>query len=420
MIERRSVMDIWTLQRQGYSHREIGRRLGLDRRTVKKYIVSQELPRYRGGPRGSKLAPYHGMIRDWLGQEDYTAQRLHRMVTEQGYAGSYETVKRYVRRVKGERSRVAYLRFETEPGVQAQVDFGAFQVGDDGTTSQTLYLFALVLGYSRAMYTELVAVCTLPVFLECHQRAFGYLGGVPAEILYDNMRNVVIRHLAGRVEWNGRLLEFATHYRFQPLACPPYSPWVKGKVERPMDYLREGFWRGYRFVGLEQANLDLRAWLAAEANRRVHGTVHERVDVRWARERAHLGALPLRAFDTSACYWRKVARDCVVTFAGNQYQQYQVPHRAVGQTVLLKVHREVVRVFWRDELLAVYRIPAGRGRYLTQAAFGAALRADADQQRRKYPRGRGKGKATIWLRTEAAGSLHRDLREYDRLLAVAP
>lgn len=417
MIVKGRVMDIWTLHRQGYSQREIGRRLGLDRRTVKKYIAGQELPTYRGGPRGSKLAPYHGMIRDWLAGEEYTAQRLHRRVTEQGYAGSYETVKRYVRRIKGERSRVAYLRFETEPGVQAQVDFGEFQVGDDGTTSLKLYVFALVLGYSRALYAELVEECTLPAFLECHQRAFGYLGGVPAEILYDNMRNVVIRHLAGRVEWNGRLVEFATHYRFKPLACPPYSPWVKGKVERPMDYLREAFWRGYRYVGLEQANLDLRAWLQAEANRRVHGTVHERVDVRWGRERAHLGALPLRAFDTSACYWRKVARDCVVTFEGNQYQ---VPHRAVGQTVLVKVRREMLRVFWRDELLAVYRIPAGRGQYLTQTAFQEALRTDADQRRRKYLRRRGKGKATIGLRPDGAGSLRRDLREYDRLLAVAP
>lgn len=417
MIGKGTAMDIWSLHRQGYSYREIGRRLRLDRRTVKKYVQSKEVPVYRRGARGSKLEPYRGMIRDWLGQEEYTAQRIHHMVVEQGFAGSYETVKRYVRQVKGERSRVAYLRFETEPGVQAQVDFGAYQVSDGERTTETLYLFALVLGYSRALYAELVTASTLPVFMECHQRAFGYLGGVPAEIVYDNMRNVVIRRLAGRVEWNPRLLEFAAHYRFKLVACPPYSPWVKGKVERPMDYVRESFWRGYRYVGVEQANLDLQAWLDHEANRRVHGTLHERIDVRWSREQIHLGRLPLRAFDTASCYWRKVSRDCVVTYAGNQYQ---VPHRLVGEQVLLKVRQGLLRVFWRDELVAAYRIPAERGQYLSQEAFREALRSDLEQHRRKYRRKPGKGKATLGLRDESGGTIRRDLREYDRVLAVQP
>lgn len=416
MIGKGQVMDIWSLHRQGYSFREIGRRLKLDRRTVAKYVANGELPGYHRGRRASGLEPYQEMIRDWLGQEAYTARRLHRMVVEQGYGGSYETVKRYVRRVRGERARVAYLRFETEPGVQAQVDYGAFQVRAGEDRTETLFVFLMVLGYSRALYGELVAQCTLPGFLESHQHEFGYLGGVPAEILYDNMKNVVIRRLAGRVEWNAQLLSLAAHYRFKPVACPPYSPWVKGKVERPLDYVREGFWRGYRYMGLAAANRDLAAWLAGEANRRVHGTLHERVDVRWEREKPHLGALPLEAFDPSAVYWRTVAKDCVVTYGGNQYQ---VPHRLVGQTVVVKVRGDLLRVCWRDETVAVYRIPVGKGQYRSAPGLREALRDDAVQRARKYVHRRDKGKATIGL-TDDGSSLRRDLREYDRLLAVRP
>lgn len=284
MITKGATMDIWSLHRQGYSFREIGRQLKLDRRTVKKYVESGELPHYWRSPRESGLAPYHGMIRDWLGGEEYTATRIWQLVVEQGYTGSYETVKRYVRQVKGERARVAYLRFETEPGRQAQVDFGEMAVtGADGQPKK-LFLFVMVLGYSRALYAELVERCTLAVFLECHQRAFGYLGGIPGEILYDNMKNVVVRRLAGGVTWNAKMMEFAAHYRFQPVACPPYAPWVKGKVERPLHYIREAFWRGARFGDLAGANRALWEWLTTTANRRLHGTVKEAVAARWERE----------------------------------------------------------------------------------------------------------------------------------------
>lgn len=101
----------------------------------------------------------------------------------------------------------------------------------------------MVLGYSRAMYAEVLERCTMKHFLECHQRAFGYFGGVPAEILYDNMKNVVIRRFTGGVKWNQRFFDFSLHYQFSPVVCPPYAPWVKGKVERPIHYVRERFWR---------------------------------------------------------------------------------------------------------------------------------------------------------------------------------
>ena len=128
MIGKETTMDIWTLSRQGYSERAIARKLGLNRRTVSKYLKEGEIPQYKTVHRVSGLEPYHGMIQDWLSQDDYNATRIYGWLKLQGYEGSYETVKRFVRTEKEEKNRIAYVRFETLPGAQAQVDFADFQI----------------------------------------------------------------------------------------------------------------------------------------------------------------------------------------------------------------------------------------------------------------------------------------------------
>ena len=151
------------------------------------------------------------MITDWLSEQDYLATRVYDLVQIQGYVGSYDVVRRYVQRVKEERDRTAYIRFETLPGQQAQVDFGDFQITNGDGTITTIYCFIMVLGYSRHMYVEFIDRCTMSHFLDCHQNAFGFFGGIPGEILYDNMKNVVIRHLAGAVQWNQTFAGFCAH-----------------------------------------------------------------------------------------------------------------------------------------------------------------------------------------------------------------
>lgn len=408
-------MDIWSLHRQGYSRRAIARKLGIHRNTVARYLESGEFPRYSAVNRPSALEPYHGMIRDWLSVEDYQATRIYELVLGQGYGGSYETVKRFVRGVKGERDRVAYLRFETHPGFQAQVDFADFKMPGLGGTEETVYCFVMVLGFSRHMYVELVDRCTMPVFLDCHKNAFGYFSGVPGEILYDNMKNVVIRHLVGKVEFNATFADFARHYRFAPAACPPYSPWYKGKVERPINYIRERFWRGYGFRDLSRANTDMRYWLTTVAAMRVHGTTRQRVCDRFEEEQPRLGSIPNRPYDTSEKVTRKVYKDCQVSLFANRYV---VPHKYVGQKVLLKVKNGIVRVFHDDTLLVVYQIPEGKGHLVAYPHFYEALKRDREQIERKYRVPSGKGKATRGLLKD--GLRHevvqqRPVSVYDRL-----
>lgn len=398
MITKETLMNIRSLATQGYSHRQIARMTGLHRVTVKKYLNEGQLPVYHKTDRASLLQPYQELIGNWLSQENFQATRIYELLTAQGYKGSYDTVQRYVKALKERRDRIAYIRFETMPGQQAQVDFGDFQIEEPDGSKKTVYCFIMVLGYSRHMYIEFIEDCTMPNFLACHQHAFGFFGGLPSEILYDNMKNVVVKHLVGTVEWNRTFSSFCVHYGFKPVAAPPYSPWVKGKVERPIHYVRERFWRGYVFNSLAQANSDIRQWINTVAGQRIHGTVQEQVCVRFQRERPSLGALPVHPFDICEKVYRKVYKDCQVSFNGNRYV---VPHEYVEQKVLLKIRNGILRIFADDQMLTVYRIPEGRGQTMAHPQFYQRLQDDRQQVRRKYQKPFGKGHATRGLLKDA-------------------
>ena len=391
-----AIMDIKALKRQGLSERQIAKRLGISRPTVHKYLEDPEAcERIGRREKASKLDPYEGHIRAWLMEDpEYKATWIYDHLQPLGYAGSYDVVKRTVHELKEESQRIAYMRFESEPGCQAQVDFGEFQVVREDGTIRKYYLFSMILGYSRKIYGELIERCDLPSFLDCHIRAFDFFGGVPGEILYDRMRNVYIGKVAGKAKFNTTVQGFAVHYGFKPKVAPAYAAWVKGKVERPFSFIREGFWRGYGFTLIETANRDLRAWLKLK-DERVHGTTHEIVRVRYERELPYLKSVPHDRFDTSYRVYRKVHKDCTMRFEGNSYV---VPHTLVGKVVVLRVKDGNMRIFADDRLVVTYAIPGGRGHLVQDKRFYEALRKDREMNARKYHHGRlvkGRAKLTI-------------------------
>ncbi|MHC4587432.1 MAG: IS21 family transposase [Planctomycetota bacterium] len=390
-------MDIVVLKKRGLSQREIACKLGISRQTVKKYLEHPEMVgRYirRKLPK-SKLDPFAGNIVAWLEEDSqYKATWIYDHLIPLGYRGSYETVKRRIRQLKEQRSRRAYMRFETEPGRQAQVDFSEFQVVCSDGNSWKYYLFSMILGYSRKIYAELIEHCDVANFLDCHIRAFEYFGGVVQEVLYDRMKNVFIRKVAGKSEFNKTLMGFAVHYGFKPEVTPAYAPWIKGKVERPYSFIREGFWRGYSFTNLERANRDLMRWLQIK-DERIHGTTHERIQVRFEREQPFLGTLPQCCFDTSYRAYRKVHKDCTVHFEGNRYV---VAHRYVGSKVVLRVKDKGLQIYADNNLVVSYVMPEGKGHLVQDPRFYKALREDREMNRRKYTDERhhkGRAKHTI-------------------------
>lgn len=408
MISREVFMDVIALHRQGYSIRAIARKLGIHRATVKKHLEDPSFPRYeREKERGSILEPYGQVIKDFLKEDHYQATWIFERLKKLGYNGSYDTVKLYVKGIKEQQSRLAYVRFETEPGLQAQVDWGDFKIEEPDGTLSTVHVFCMVLGYSRALYVEFMERCTLEAFLDGHIHAFHYLQGTPAEILYDNLKNVFIGKVAGKVRFNQEFLYFAHHYGFRPKTCPPYSPWVKGKVERPMDYIRERFWRGYRFTSLTQTNAEAIEWLNEVANQRIHGTHHHRVRDRWQQEIACLGKLPPGDYDTSVKVFRKVYKDCQLSYNGNRYV---VPHSVVGKTILLKVKNGLIRFYHDQELLASYPEPPDKGNTLEDKRFYLQLKQDREQCRRKYGKGKAVRESSDPLKLEVFA---RPLSEYE-------
>jgi transposase len=188
--------------------------LGIHRETVKKHLESDSFPAYtRKTAKPSILKPYHQVIRDFLDEDDYQATWIFNRLKRMGYTGSYDTLKIFVRSIKEQKCRIAYTRFETEPGLQAQVDWGDFKIVDSSGATTTVYAFVMVLGFSRAMYVEFVERCTMGTFMDCHLQAFRYLRGVPAKILYDNMKHVVVGRENRPLTWSSSISPSTTHSR---------------------------------------------------------------------------------------------------------------------------------------------------------------------------------------------------------------
>jgi transposase len=268
MISEEEFMDVRALHRQGLSFAEIGRLLGRDWRTVRRYLVEGAQPAYRRRRLPSKLDPYKPVIDQWLAKTPpLEATRIHQdLVRDYGFAGGYQTVRRYVERARPRREAGPEERFETAPGQQAQVDWAHEEpLQTPSGLELPLYSFHMVLGHSRDSFVCLTASQDLVSFWACHRAAFAHFGGVPRELLYDRTKTVVREHV-GRllgleeVRFHPEALASAAHYGFRLRLCRPYRPQTKGKVESDVGYVRGRLCRGHRWRSYEQANAAWRAW----------------------------------------------------------------------------------------------------------------------------------------------------------------
>ena len=244
------MKEIYELNGQGYSAREIARTLDLARNTVLRYLKDPEamVPKGRS-PRGSKLDPYADYIDGRMSEGLENCVVLLRELRVRGYAGSYTTLSEYVRPRRRSRQPQATVRFETEPGEQAQVDWGSFSYVDEKGRKRRVWAFVMVLSWSRSIYVEFVRRADTASFIQCHVNAFDYLGGVPRRCLYDNAKVVTLgRDEEGRTEWNRRMLDFALRLGFELKLCQPYRAQTKGKVESGVKYVRGNLWPSMRFT----------------------------------------------------------------------------------------------------------------------------------------------------------------------------
>ena len=292
---------------QGVSKTELSRWFGVNPRTIHYWIKTGQLDRdlLAGAreyaprpPVAHKLDPYKGIIDARL--EAYpklSATRLFDEVRAAGYPGGYARVRDYVRTVRPREPVEAPVRFETPAGRQGQVDFGTFTL-----PWGRRHALVIVLGYSRLLWLRFYPRQTMAVLMEALESAFDRFGGVPEELLFDQMRAVVLsddRAAGGGLVLNAEFLRFAAHWGFMPRSCRPYRAQTKGKVERPIRYIRESFFYGRTFANDDDLNEQAARWLEGTANLRRHATTGERPVDRFERdERSALlppGQLPLSA-----------------------------------------------------------------------------------------------------------------------------
>jgi transposase len=362
VIKLGEVVMILDLHRQGLTVSAIARELGIDRKTVRKCIARGLEPPVYGPrkPRQRLIDPFVRYLRERVtAYPALTGHRLWRELRERGYEGGYTAVTDQLREFRPAQSAPFEVRFETPPGEQAQVDFAQFQVvfTDEPAVTRIVWLFSLVLGFSRLIWGRYVSHQDMQTVLRCHMAAFAAIGGVPDEILYDRMKTAVIGETAGSIVYNRALIDFARHYGFQPRACRPYRAKTKGKVERPYRYIREDFFLARSFRNLDDLNAQLRDWLDSVANPRRHATTQRVVNDAFAEEKPHLKTLPLLPFRSVLKLERRVSHEGMVSVGGNLYS---VPDATRKRIVEVHTLADEVRIFEDGILIASHPVLEGR------------------------------------------------------------
>jgi hypothetical protein len=180
---------------------------------------------------------------------------------------------------------------------------------------------------------------------------------VPHEILYDRMKTAVVGETVGNIVYNRALIDFASHYGYQPKACRPYRAKTKGKVERPFRYIREDFFLARTFRNLDDLNAQLRLWLDTVANPRRHATTQRLVNEAFAEEQPHLKTLPLAPFRSVLRLERRVSHEGMVSVGGNLYS---VPDATRKRVVEVHTLADEVRIFEDGTLIAAHPVLEGR------------------------------------------------------------
>ena len=384
----RVVQEIIFRLRHRQSERSIARDLDLSRDAVHRYhqlaqasgflnpdqalpdegallaVLGEPIP----PPRAVSLVePHRRLVLDWV-DRGVEARAIHqRLVDGHGFTGSYSAVLRFVSKLRPT-DRESFVRIETPPGEQAQIDFGTLGplYDRDAGRSRTVYAFVMTLSYSRHQYLEFVFDQTIPTWIRCHRRAFERFGGVPRTLVIDNLKSAV---LVAALEDSVLSLPYGRlgqYYGCLIHPCRPRTPEHKGKVESGIRYVERNFYRGRgeTFSDLTDINRQGARWVAEVAGTRDHGTTHQPPLERFERiERSTLLPLPPQPFQLLEVRQAKVQRDCHVTVGGSYYS---VPFTHVGRPVEVHLSEGIVSIYDGSTLLVSHARCNERGQRVTR------------------------------------------------------
>lgn len=386
---------ILSLAAQGWSGRRIARELGVDRKTIRRYLRLQEaadsksprvstpgsptseeskspisIPGSQGDCDSEKTPPtnngrrslcegYEELILSKF-QAGLTAIRIYQdLRQESDFPGSYQSVKRFLQRQKAANPRRVW-RVEVQPAEEVQVDFGtgAPIITVEGRRRRP-WILRVVLSYSRKAYSEAVLGQSTENFIRCLENAFRHFGGVAKIINLDNLKAGVLKAHWLDPELNPKLQSFCGHYGTSLWPCRPRTPEHKGKTERGIGYLKSNALAARSFESLAAQNEFLLRWETTVADQRIHGTTRQQVAARFAQEKPSLLPLPPDLFPCFKEAKRCVHRDSYIEV---QKAYYSVPQKYIGREVWTRWDSREVRIFdlqW-NQIILHCRLEPGR------------------------------------------------------------
>jgi transposase len=356
-------ITIKTLVNQGEKKSVIARQIGCHRNTIRNVLQRDRVIDKQTRIKSSYYDNYKETIKEWLDQ-NITRRRIHELLKEEyGIDKSYDNLCKYMQK-HFPKKKVAYGVQMTDPGEEAEIDFGYLGKLPDfeGKLVKTWGL-AVVLSYSRPGYYAITYDQKLTTLTSELKKAFEYFGGVPKRLKVDNMKTAILKNQHYDLEYNQDFLEFTSHYGTVIVPCTPYHPEQKGKVESAIKYMQNNFLLGRKFKDGRDLKCQLQNWMTNYANQRTHGTTKK---VPWKvfekEEKIKLQQLPLEEFAFFNRCRRIVAANCHIHFESNYYS---VPSALVGKEATVRYNDNLLRVIYQGEQIALHHLSKTKGNYVT-------------------------------------------------------
>ena len=382
------TIDILYRFRSGHSQRQIHRDTGISRKAIRKYYLlakennwlSDKVPlpdidaldstlSIRDSKRITQhstpvLKPYEQIILGWL-KDKYTRKRMLTLLRENYNVDiSYESLKKYCRKLLRNPEDLAKMRLETLPGEIAQLDFGEVTRSYRNLPiGKRVWVFIMTLGCSRHMYVEHVFDQTTETWLRCHENAFNFFGGVIEKVVIDNLKAAVKKILFYNPVLSEPYKRLARYYGFIISPCRPYTPEHKGKVESNVNYVRRNLCDGAVWTNLAEMNSRARTWLLEEAGERIHGTTFQKpMKVFKEIEQKTLKTLPARPLEYTTASRQKLPEDIHVNMCKNWYS---APYKYIGQHLDIYAQGNLVKIYSNSELIATHSRSMEIGKRIT-------------------------------------------------------
>lgn len=347
-------LKVITRHNEGWSIRRLCRHYGISRNRVRRILRAALKRRTEDAiaplcvnppqRRSGKLDAFLPALEDLL--EKYptiTGVRAHEELRARGYQGGLTALRERLKQLRPQPRDNSAIRFETDPGVQGQMDWSPYKIAFSRTGKTDVLCFSYILGFSRRQYVDFTLTRDFHTLIRRHRDAFEYFGGVALQCLYDSEKTIVLRWEGGQPIFNPSFIDFITHYRCKPIACQRGNPKTKGKIERPFQYVEGNLLNGRAFVDLE----DLRSvgswWMREKSDTHIHDTTHRApLELFMAEERASLQPLPTQPYDCSEVVFRVCPNDAFIEFETNLYS---IPFGHMGEIVSVKATEREIFIY---------------------------------------------------------------------------